>query len=93
MLFLPIWPVNMPVNTVTAGQKNIIAALHYPPFNRQDSSSGFTELLELHGVKYCVYGHVHDEGRDQLFQGKRGGVDYRFVACDGVDFTPVPLIP
>jgi predicted phosphohydrolase len=75
-----------------AGRERIVAALHYPPFNRQGSPSGFTELLERYGVSYCVYGHIHDEGRDRLFQGERGGVNYIFVAADGVDFTPVPVI-
>ncbi|MFY9384162.1 MAG: metallophosphoesterase [Dethiobacteria bacterium] len=75
-----------------AGRERIVAALHYPPFNRQGSPSGFTELLERYGVSYCVYGHIHDEGRDRLFQGERGGVNYIFVAADGVDFTPVRVI-
>ena len=75
-----------------AGRERIVAALHYPPFNRQGSPSGFTGLLERYGVSYCVYGHIHDEGRDRLFQGERGGVNYIFVAADGVDFTPVPVI-
>ena len=74
-----------------AGQERLIAALHYPPFNRQGSPSGFSELLESHGVKHCLFGHIHDEGREKIFQGERGGVNYRFVACDGVDFTPVPV--
>ena len=76
-----------------AGHERIIAALHYPPFNRQASPSGFTELLERYGVSYCVYGHIHDEGREKLFQGRRGGVNYIFVAADGVGFTPVPVVP
>lgn len=75
------------------GQRRIIAALHYPPFSRQSAPSGFTELLERFGAAHCVYGHIHDEGRDKLFQGERGGVTYRFVASDGVGFSPVPVIP
>ncbi len=76
-----------------AGQSSIVAALHYPPFNRQGSPSGFTGLLERCGVRYCVYGHIHDEGRQKLFQGERAGVTYRFVASDGVGFAPVAVIP
>lgn len=72
-----------------AGYDRIIAALHYPPFNRQGQPSGFTALLEEAGVAACVYGHIHDEGRDRVFQGERNGVRYRFAAADGVDFTPV----
>lgn len=74
------------------GRRSIIAALHYPPFNRRNSPSGFTELLESYGVRHCVFGHIHDQGRERIFQGQRGGVTYRFVAGDGVDFTPVPVV-
>ena len=75
-----------------AGRSRIIVALHYPPFNRQNSPSGFTRLLEDYAVSYCVFGHIHDGGRERIFQGERGGVTYRFVACDGVDFTPVRVV-
>ncbi len=71
------------------GFTEIIAALHFPPYNRQGQSSGFTELLEQYRVSCCVFGHIHDQGREQIFQGRRGGVNYNFVAADGVDFTPV----
>lgn len=72
-----------------AGFEDIIVALHFPPFNRQGQPSGFTGLMEEAGVKTCIYGHIHDEGRDKLFQGERGEVNYRFVAADGAGFTPV----
>ncbi len=78
-------------SAVKAGQMRLIAALHYPPFERRTDPSGFTELLERYGVKHCVFGHIHDPGREKLFQGERGGVVYHFVASDGVDFTPVPV--
>ncbi len=70
---------------------SIIAALHFPPFTRRGSSSDFTRVLEEYGVKICIYGHIHDNGRDSFFQGERGGVHYRFVAADGIDFSPVLL--
>ena len=44
------------------------------------------------GVKICVFGHIHDSGRDYICQGKRTGVDYRFVAADGIGFTPLKLM-
>jgi len=69
----------------------IVAALHFPPFNRQAQPSAFTELLEQYAVKCCLFGHIHDEGRAQIFQGEWNGVDYRFVAADGIGFTPFKL--
>ena len=79
-------------SAVKAKQSRLIAALHYPPFERWTGPSGFTELLECYGVKHCLYGHIHDPSRERVFQGERGGVCYRFVASDGVDFTPVAVV-
>ncbi len=72
--------------------QDFIAALHFPPFNRRGQSSAFTELLEEYRVRICVFGHIHDEGRDFIFQGLKNGVEYRFVAADGNDFSPVRLV-
>ncbi len=71
---------------------NIITALHFPPFNRKNKPNIFTELLEKYAVKICVFGHIHDSGRDYIFQGIRNGVEYRFVAADGIDFTPLRIV-
>ncbi|MFO7951403.1 MAG: metallophosphoesterase [Bacillota bacterium] len=68
---------------------SIIAALHFPPFNRRGQASAFTEVLEEYGVKICIYGHVHDGGKEAFFQGEKNGVHYRFVAADGINFSPL----
>lgn len=70
---------------------DIIVALHFPPYNRKGQPSAFTRLLERYKVKICVFGHIHDSGRDYIFQGNRNGVEYRFVAADGIGFTPLLL--
>ena len=72
--------------------KDIIVALHFPPYNRRNQPSDFTRLLESFGVRICVFGHVHDEGRDYIYQGVKNGVEYRFVAADGNNFAPVRLV-
>jgi uncharacterized protein len=69
----------------------IIAALHFPPYNRQAEPSAFTNLLEQYAVEICVFGHIHDPGRDFIHQGVLNGVDYRFAAADGINFTPLKL--
>jgi len=70
----------------------IIVALHFPPFNRKGQPNAFTELLEEFNVKTCLFGHIHDSGRDYIFQGNRNGVTYRFIAADGIAFTPLQII-
>ncbi len=74
------------------GGERIIAALHFPPFNRKNEPSAFTSLLEEYGVEICIFGHIHDQGRDYIFQGQRNGVCYKFVAADGLDFKPLRLV-
>lgn len=71
---------------------DLIVALHFPPFNRKGESSVFTEILEEYAVRICVFGHVHDQGRDQIFQGVKNDVNYQFVAADGLEFTPKKLL-
>ncbi len=75
-----------------AEAEQIICALHFPPFNRSNQPSAFSDLLEAAAVKLCVFGHIHDSGRDQIFQGLRGGVEYHFVAADGLEFKPKLLV-
>ncbi len=78
-------------SAVSNSPGDIIVALHFPPYNRKNQTSAFTDILEQFAVKLCVFGHIHDSGRDYIFQGEKNGVDYRFVAADGIDFTPLKL--
>lgn len=79
-------------SALNAGLKKIIAVLHFPPFNRTNQPSDFTALLEEHRVEICAFGHIHDVGRDYIFQGLHEGVNYRFAAADGINFTPLRLV-
>jgi len=78
-----------------AGARAYLVMLHYPPVADDHQPTGFTELLESWGdVLVCVYGHLHGPGAAyRAYQGLQGSVQYRLVACDGVDFTPVDLFP
>ncbi|MGN0709428.1 MAG: metallophosphoesterase [Anaerovoracaceae bacterium] len=67
-----------------------ICMLHYPPTNEHFQPSGFTDLMTEHGVKLCIYGHLH--GHDAWRRGIRGilnGVDYRLVSLDHIKCDPV----
>ena len=70
----------------------IIAMLHYPPLLKDTLSTAFTDLLEAYGVLMCCFGHLHDVGIQNAFQGKRNQIDYHLVSCDAIHFTPKLII-
>ncbi|MDA0713133.1 MAG: metallophosphoesterase [bacterium] len=73
-----------------AGDRPIIAAIHYPPFAANQTETGFSKLLEEYGVKVCVYGHLHGERSHRTaVQGEVRGIHYFLIACDNIDFKPV----
>ena len=49
-------------------------------------------MLEKYGVKGCWYGHIHGRGIASAFEGRLGGVDYRLVSADALDFRPVKIL-
>jgi len=66
-----------------------VALLHYPPWVDPDRPSEVVRVLRRSGVGLCVYGHFHGDDHRRAVNGVRDGVEYRFVAADAVDFTPV----
>jgi predicted phosphohydrolase len=45
-------------------------------------------------VKLTVYGHLHGRHAHRTaFEGERGGVVYRLIACDHLEFKPVKVWP
>lgn len=77
-----------------AGPRPLIAAIHYPPFAADQRPTGFAHLLEEFGVALCVYGHLHGRRAHRTaVQGEVGGVHYRLIACDFLDFRPTRVWP
>ncbi len=85
--------------SLSAGQKMaagrpLLAAIHYPPFDKQQQPTAYSRLLEEFGVQLCVYGHLHGRrAHKTAFEGQRNGVRYHLIACDHLQFSPVPLWP
>lgn len=72
----------------------LIAAIHYPPFDKAKRDTAFSKLLEEYGVKLTVYGHLHGRhAHKTAFEGERNGVVYRLIACDHLEFRPVKVWP
>lgn len=65
-------------------KKEIIVALHYPPF-----ISKFQSIMKEYNVKKCIYGHLHGFAHKFIKEGNIDGIEYRMVGCD---FTGMKLI-
>ena len=62
-----------------AGFTQIVAALH-PPYDRRGRAADLP-ICWSSAVKICVFGHIHDAGREHIFQAG-ATVTYRFAAAD-----------
>ena len=71
--------------------EEIIVFLHYPPINAECRESGFSELMKKHGIKRCVYGHIHGRQEKNAVKGECGGIEYMLVSCDCTGFSPTKL--
>ncbi|MDR1927427.1 MAG: glycosyltransferase, partial [Oscillospiraceae bacterium] len=83
-------------SSIRAGKKlsdRIAVFLHYPPIaNGRVCEEIFQVLLE-EGVRCCYYGHLHAEARRWAFQGERGGIRFRLISGDQLDFRPLRIAP
>ncbi len=72
----------------------LIAAIHYPPFDKQQQHTAYSRLLTEYRCELVVYGHLHGRrAHKTAFEGERDGVVYRLIACDRLHFSPVVVWP
>jgi predicted phosphohydrolase len=69
----------------------IIAMLHFPPFDTRHRPNEFSELLREYGVKSCIYGHIHGKANEAWKNEVIDGIDYHLISCDIISFTPIKL--
>lgn len=76
-----------------AGEAPIkLAFLHYPPKYQGYACQEILDLLERYGVSRCFYGHLHGPAHKLALQGPAGGVAYRMISADYLDFTPEKIL-
>lgn len=76
----------------SAGDLPKIVFLHYPPKYKGYECPEILELLERYEVRRCFYGHLHGPSHKLALEGLWGGIDYRLVAADYLDFKPFNVI-
>ena len=76
-------------NKIKEDGDEIIAVLHFPPFNSALQTNEFTDLMEKYGVSKCVYGHLHGKIKYSSMTQEINGVKYFLSSCDKLQFSPI----
>ena len=70
----------------------VMVMMHFPPIGFEESSNGFTALLEEFAVEYCIFGHIHGDGAHMAPTGQIKGAACHLVACDALNFQPKKIV-
>ena len=85
--------IRLEASLKSAGDKNKMVFLHYPPRYKGYECTEILELLEKYQVRQCFYGHLHGASHKLAIQGIWNGVDYHLVSADFINFQPMRIIP
>lgn len=76
-------------------QKNgekIICMLHFPPYDKFNNPTPFTNLIESYGVDTVIFGHLHGKIPNANKILKINNVNYYLTSCDMVGNSLVEII-
>ena len=65
--------------------------IHFPPFNNNKEMNELIELMNEYRVKNCLYGHLHGDALEDVFQGEMYGINFEVVSADYLGFKPKKL--
>ena len=85
--------IRLEASLQSAGDKQKLVFLHYPPRYKGYECGEILELLQKYQVRNCFYGHLHGASHGLAMQGLWDGIDYRLVSADKLDFQPYLVIP
>lgn len=80
--------IRLEASLKSAGEKEKMVFLHYPPRYKGYECREILDLLEKYEVRRCFYGHLHGASHKLAMEGLWDGVDYRLVAADKLEFKP-----
>lgn len=70
------------------GYFDTVAMLHYPPFDKEGEINTIGKILLEHGVKRCIYGHLHGLGHSLVKEGEIEGINFKCLSGDYIHFVP-----
>lgn len=67
----------------------MIAIMHYPPFDRKQNPNEFEDIFKKYNIKKVIYGHIHGNQAYKMPNDVVNGIRYYCVSGDLIDFKPV----
>ena len=80
--------LNMALDAAEKTGLEPLVFLHYPPVHAGACCEEILSVLKQRNVKRCFYGHIHGDAAKRAVNGIYDGIDFKLVACDGLDFIP-----
>ncbi len=80
--------IRLEASLISAGDRNKIVFLHYPPKYKGYECVEILELLHRYDVKKCYYGHLHGPSHGLALEGIWDGIEYKLVSADRLNFQP-----
>ena len=84
--------IRMEASLKTAGDREKICFLHYPPVYHGYRCQEIIDLMEKYQVSRCYYGHLHGGSHRFAVCGERNGIEYRLIAADYIGFKPEKIL-
>ncbi len=83
--------IRLEASLKSAGEREKIVFLHYPPFYKGYRCDEIMGLLHKYDVRRCYYGHLHGRSHGLALEGLWEDIDFRLVAADRINFTPIRI--
>lgn len=80
--------IRLETSLKSAGEKQKMVFLHYPPKYKGYTCPEILELLQHYGVRRCFYGHLHGASHGLAVEGIWDGIDFKLVSADRLGFKP-----
>ncbi len=77
----------------SAGDRQKIVFLHYPPKYKGYECKEILELLKRYEVRCCYYGHLHGASHGLALEGLWDGIHFKLVSADKLGFKPYKVLP
>ena len=84
--------MRMEASLKAAGDRPVLAFLHYPPLYMGYRCPEIISKLEEYQVRQCFYGHLHGPTHRRAIEGTVGHVAYSLVSADYLGFVPKKIL-